>query len=190
MNDSFAIVPNQNVLESSTSNNRLLSSRKANEILAINEFVNKQVKESENAGKIVYDGMTLNELAAKLDRNLYSTLSGYGMVFAELSVKYDVDPYMALAIVLHETGCASGTCSYMARVCNNIGGMKGSGACAGGAYAKFSTLDAGIEAFFSNLSRNYYRKGLTTPESIGRKYAESTTWPTKVRYYIGKIKNS
>jgi len=138
--------------------------------------------------QIVYDGMTMEELGAKLDRSLKSTLSGYGAKFAELSLEYGVDPYVAIAIVLHETGCYSGRCSTLASQCNNIGGMKGSPGCGGGAYKRFSTLDEGIEAFIKNLSKNYYQKGLTTVELIGKKYAESKTWATKVNYYISKIK--
>ncbi len=144
----------------------------------------------EEVKEIVYDGMTLDELGNKLEKNLKSTLKGYGHTFAEYAIKYEVDPYLSLAIVLHETGCYSGKCSSLARKCNNIGGMKGSPGCGGGAYKKFKTLDAGIEAFFKNLSKNYYQKGLTTPEKIGKKYAQSTTWASRINYYIKLIKNS
>ncbi len=199
VDNSIAIIPNKTNLVSSISNNRLLS----NEILAINEKVNEKTEskttkkttstsktESNEKAKIVYDGMTLEQLAKKLDKNLKSTLKGYGMVFAKSSIKYGVDPYLAVAIVLHETGCASGTCSSLVRSCNNVGGMKGTKTCGGSSYAKFSSLNAGIDAFFKNLSNNYYKKGLKTPESIGKKYAESSTWATKIRYYMKKIKNS
>lgn len=137
---------------------------------------------------IVYDGMTLQELGAKLNRSLKSTLSGYGYEFAELSLEYGVDPYVALAIVLHETGCYYGECSTLARECNNIGGMKGNPGCGGGSYQRFSTLEEGMEAFIKNLSKNYYQVGLTTVEQIGKKYAEGNTWSTKVNNYILKIK--
>lgn len=209
VDDSLAIIPNKTNLVSSISNNRLLSSEKANEILAINESANEQKESkttktttkkttttttkktaSSSSAKVVYDGMTLEQLARKLDKNLKSTLKGYGMVFAKSSIKYGVDPYLATAIVLHETGCNSGTCSSLVRNCNNIGGMKGKNTCGGSSYAKFSSLSTGIDSFFSNLSNNYYKKGLKTPESIGKKYAESSTWATRIRYYMKKIKNS
>lgn len=190
--DNNTIIPT-NTLVSSISNNRLLSSNNANEILAINEYANKASESTttlEETEEIVYDGMTIDALANKLDKNLKSTLKGYGMVFAESSIKYGVDPYLALAIVLHETGCASGTCSTLVKSCNNVGGMKGAGSCGGSSYARFKTLESGIDAFFKNLSNNYYKKGLKTPESIGKKYAESKTWATNIRYYMKKIKNS
>ncbi len=207
VDDSLTIIPNKTNLVSSISNNRLLSSENANEILAINDAANEQKESkttkttkkkttttkkttSSSSTKVVYDGMTLEQLAKKLDKNLKSTLKGYGMVFAKSSIKYGVDPYLAVAIVLHETGCNSGTCSSLVRNCNNVGGMKGKNTCGGSSYAKFSSLNTGIDAFFKNLSNNYYKKGLKTPESIGKKYAESSTWATKIRYYMKKIKNS
>ena len=114
---------------------------------------------------IVYNGMTMDELAAKLELSLNSNLKGYSMSFAKYSIEYGVDPYLALAISLHETGC-TWNCSSLVRKCNNVGGMKGSGC---GSYASFASLDEGIEAMIRNLANNYIKKGLTTPESIGKK---------------------
>ena len=51
-------------------------------------------------------------------------------------------------------------------------------------------LEACIEAFFKNLSSNYYKKGLKTPEQIGKKYAESSTWASRIRFYVNQIQNS
>ena len=59
---------------------------------------------------IVYDNMTLDELAEKLNRSLNSTLSGQGYTFASYAVEQNIDPYLSVAIVLHETGC-KWTCS-------------------------------------------------------------------------------
>ena len=137
---------------------------------------------------IVYDGMTLEELGSKLNRSMKSTLEGYGERFASLAITYGVDPYVGLAIAVHETGCYFGVCSTLASQCNNIGGMKGGPSCGGGSYQRFATLDEGIEAFIKNLSKNYYQMGLTTVEQIGKKYAEGNTWATKVNNYILKIK--
>lgn len=136
---------------------------------------------------IVYDGMTMTELANKLDRSLGSTLTGTGYTFASESLALGIDPYLAVAIVLHETGCRWG-CSYLVRACNNVGGMKGSPGCNGGSYASFATLDDGIRSYLSNLHRNYYTYGLTTPETIGPKYAASTAWASKVNWYIDYIR--
>lgn len=137
--------------------------------------------------EIVYDGMTLNELAEKLNRYLKSNLSGMGMVYASKSIELGVDPYLAVAISMHETGCKWG-CSKLTRECNNVGGMKGKPSCGSGSYRKFDTLEEGITKFIENIANNYYAYGLTTPEAMNHKYAESKTWATKVNNYINEIK--
>lgn len=138
---------------------------------------------------VVYDGLTMNELADKLNRSLGSTLSGTGYTFASKSLTLGIDPYLAVAIVLHETGC-KWECSYLVQACNNVGGMKGSPGCGGGSYAAFSTLDEGIDSYLNNLYRNYYAYGLTSPETIGPKYAASTVWPSKIYYYMDAIRSN
>lgn len=139
------------------------------------------------AEPIVYDGLTLNELAAKLNKSLKSTLSGTGLSFAKYAVEMGIDPYIAVAIVLHETGC-NYKCSAQVRQCYNVGGMKGGPSCNGTSYKKFSSLDAGIYGFMYNLKTNYFDKGLNTPEKMNKKYAASKTWSTKVNHYVNKIK--
>ena len=137
---------------------------------------------------IVYDGLTMNQLADKLNRSLNSTISGKGYLIASYSLQLGIDPYMATAIILHETGC-NGTCSSLVRECNNVGGQKGGPSCGGGAYKAYPTLDEGIMGYLDNLYRNYYSYGLTTPETIGPKYAASTTWASQVNNYIALIKS-
>ena len=145
----------------------------------------EEVKEQlEPIPEVVYDGMTLDELSDKINRSLNSTISGKGYLIASHSLEMGVDPYMATAIMLHETGCKWG-CSYLVNACNNVGGQKGSGC---GAYAYFNSLDEGIMAFINNLSRNYIDYGLTTPELINPKYAEDPNWAKNVNKYIEQIK--
>lgn len=136
---------------------------------------------------IVYDGLTMNQLAEKLNRSLNSTIAGTGYAFASKSLELGVDPYLAVAIVLHETGCAW-NCSELVNACNNVGGMQGSPSCGGGTYAAFPTLEDGIQSYLNNLYHNYYALGLTTPETIGPKYAASTAWPSKINWYISSIR--
>lgn len=145
----------------------------------------EETKEQERV--IVYDNMTMDELAEKLNKSMYGILTGKGYVYASYSIQYGVDPYVALAITLHETGCKWG-CSYLATNCNNIGGQKGSNTCPGTGYARFNTLDEGIESFFSNLAYNYYNQGLTDVYSIHKKYAQDPNWPTYINNYINEIK--
>ena len=137
---------------------------------------------------IVYDGLTMQQLADKLNRSLNSTISGKGYLIASYSLQLGIDPYVATAIILHETGC-NGTCSTLVRECNNVGGQKGSPGCGGGAYKAYATLDEGIMGYLDNLYRNYYAVGLTTVEAIGPKYAASTTWASQVNNYVSLIRS-
>ena len=136
----------------------------------------------------VYEGMTLEELAAKLDRNLGSGIvAGKGLLIATECINKGVDPYVAVAILLHETGCRY-SCSSLARTCYNFGGQKGSPGCNGGAYKRYNSIDEGLVGFIDNLYRNYYSKGLTTVAAIGPRYAESNTWVSKINTYVAQIR--
>lgn len=138
----------------------------------------------------VYDGMTLEELAAKINRNLGDGyIAGKGELLASYCLEKGVDPYIATAIMLHETGCRA-KCSNLVRQCNNVGGQKGSPGCGGGAYKTFNTLDEGIYGFVNNLYKNYYAHGLNTVETIAPRYAEGNTWAGKINWYVNLIKNS
>ena len=136
----------------------------------------------------VYEGMTLEELAIKLDRNLGTDIvAGKGALIASECVNKGVDPYVAVAILLHETGCKH-SCSRLARTCNNFGGQKGAPGCNGGAYKAYNSIDEGLVGFIDNLYRNYYTRGLNTVESIGPRYAESNTWVSKINSYVSQIR--
>ena len=136
----------------------------------------------------VYEGMTIDELAAKLNRNLGDGyIAGKGYLIASQCIEKGVDPYVAVAIMLHETGCKH-NCSSLVKTCNNVGGQKGAPGCNGGAYKAYATLDEGIIGFINNLYKNYYSKGLNTIESIAPKYAASTAWPGKIRSYVEQIR--
>lgn len=159
------------------------------EIVKIMEFDVNDVSKKTVVAEIVYEDLTFDELTTKLNKSLSSTLTNKGAVFASNSLKYGVDPYLALAIVLHETGCKWG-CSSLVVNCNNVGGVKGSPSCGGGSYRYYSSLDAGIEAFIRNLKYNYYDYGLNTASKMQRKYTGgSTTWALKVENYIIEIKS-
>ncbi len=138
-------------------------------------------------GKIVWDGLTMSELSDKLNRSLNSDLAGKGELFATHSLELGMDPYLAVAITLQETGC-QWDCSYLVKACNNVGGQKGSPGCNGGSYKAYSTLDEGIIGYLDNLYYNYYAYGLTTAETMNPKYAESPAWAYNVNSYIDKIK--
>ena len=135
--------------------------------------------------KEVYGDLTMSELAAKLDRSLKNELAGKGELIASYSIANGVDPFIATAIMLHETGC-EWNCSKLVKQCNNVGGQKGKGNC--GAYRSFETLDLGIKGCIDNLAWNYFRKGLNTPEQINRTYAANPEWHKKINNYVAKLK--
>ena len=135
--------------------------------------------------ELVYEGMTLDELAAQLNRSLKGEIANQGYLIASYSLEKDVDPYIATAIMLLETGC-NGKCSTLVTKCHNVGGQVGTGC---GKYRSFETLEAGIKGFIDNLSKNYFSKGLDTPKEINKKYATSKEWYKKVESYIKTIKN-
>lgn len=137
------------------------------------------------AKKIVYDNMTLEELSSKLERSLNDDLKGKGHLIASYSLEKGVDPYLATAIMLQETGCAW-KCSTIVKKCNNVGGQKGKGC---GSYSAYPTLDKGITSFIDGLSKNYISKGITTTKEINKRYAADKTWHEKIDAYILKIKN-
>ncbi|MBO6145668.1 MAG: glucosaminidase domain-containing protein [Bacilli bacterium] len=135
---------------------------------------------------IVYDNMTMSELSAKLNRSMKDTIAGKGELLASYSLEKGVDPYVALSIILLESGCNSGRCSGLTRNCYNVGGQKGSPGCNGGSYKAFSNIDEGIKSFVDNLA-TYYARGLNTPEKMNSRYAESQVWAQKVRSYMSSI---
>ena len=65
----------------------------------------------------------MEELISKLNNILSSDLTDKGESFAKYSIELGVDPYLAVAIAMHETGC-TWNCSYLAKTCNNVGGQK------------------------------------------------------------------
>lgn len=138
----------------------------------------------------VFDGLTMEELAAKLDKNLGNDImGGKGYFIASNCIEKEVNPYIATAIILHETGCGT-KCSNLARYCYNVSGQKGRPGCNGGSFKKFDSLDEGIMGLVNNLYKNYYSVGLDTVEKIAPKYAEGNTWAGKINYFVNKIKNS
>ena len=136
---------------------------------------------------IIFDGLTEEELITKINRSLNSDLENMGELFVTYSLEKGVDPYLAVAISLHETGCKWG-CSTLVKQCNNVGGQVGKPSCNGGSYRSYETLEEGIKGFIDNLARNYINMGLTTPEEINSKYAADKNWASKVNKYIEEIK--
>ena len=178
-------------IDSLATNTNLIIKRKENNIEREDIQLLKEIKvETTNASLLrqeVFEGMTLDELAEKINRTLKNEISGQGYTIANKCIELGVDPYIATAIIMHETGCGQNSCSNIARNCFNFGGQKGSGC---GAYKKYNSIEEGLEGMITNLYNNYYSHGLNTVESIGPRYAESNTWVSKINWYVNKIRNT
>ena len=162
-----------------------ISNRKTTELEPANLLADASVEDIEEE-PIVFDGLTEEELIAKINRSLNSDLEGKGELFVTYSLEKGVDPYLAVAISLHETGC-KWECSRLVKQCNNVGGQVGKPSCNGGSYRSYETLEEGIKGFIDNLARNYINMGLTTPEQMNPKYAADKNWASKVNKYIEEI---
>ncbi len=140
-------------------------------------------------GPVVFNNLTEYQLIDQINASLNSDISNKGSLIVSKSLELGVDPYLATAIILHETGC-TWSCSTLVKQCNNVGGMKGSPGCNGGSYKSFSSLDEGIISYIEMLDKYYIEKGLNTPELMNSKYAASTSWAYKVNLYIEDIKKN
>lgn len=133
--------------------------------------------------------LLISETISKLDNNLKNELSGLGGIFVEYYKQTGLDPFLAAAIVLHETGC-NWNCSNLVKECFNYGGMKGGeNKYKDTNYTCYSSKEEGLNAYLNMLYNNYYSKGLTTPELINPKYASSLEWSVVVNKYINMLKS-
>ena len=152
--------------------------------VAMSEFT---LKEEEYQQELYFNGEHVDDIGKKIEKYVNSTLNGKGQFIAEYSISVGLDPYLAAAVMLQETGCYW-TCSRMVKTCNNVGGNKGKPSCNGGSYRKFNTIEDGIK-FAINKLNSYYKKGKTTAKEINPHYAQDKTWYKKVNKYMKKIKS-
>lgn len=156
--------------------------KKKNENKQVEEHKEPEVKTT----NLSYENETVDAIAAKIDKEFNNELKGKGYLYASYSISKGVNPYLAAAISLEETGC-KWNCSSLVKNCHNVGGMKGSGC---GEYGYFNDLDSGIKAFIDNIHKNYVLYGLTTADTMNHKYAENPLWARNVNAYITRIKNN
>lgn len=152
-----------------------------------NEY-QEYLKQLEYEKKHTFNGEKDTEIARKINKYFNSTLKGKGEFLVNYSLEVGLDPYLAAAVMLQETGCYW-TCSKLTRSCNNVGGQKGKPSCNGGSYRKFDTLEEGMK-FTINKLNSYYQKGYKTPAQINRFYATDKTWHEKVQRYMNKLKKA
>ncbi len=124
-------------------------------------------------------------------------LSGKEDKVAEIAEKYGLEPEFLASIMCLETGYGT---SYILNNCNNPGGTTGSGS--GGSYttsdgrtfAKYNSIDDGIEAMAKNLSGYTRYEGVNSVDidnvdAIGAKYCVGGDWANKVRSIYKQLKS-
>ena len=138
----------------------LIAKAEANEnkeVIQIDQEEEKSLKTQKNA--------ELESLEKIEELSSECTLDEVSCKIKEVAQNYGVDWRLAVAISMHETWDYT---SYIFKHQNNVGGlwngMKGE-------FYSYESLDAGIEAYISNLKTNYYDEGRTTIEMIQPKYA-------------------
>lgn len=132
--------------------NNLTETNEKVSLVQIYQEEEKSQETEENTVKIDEEKCTFDEVSCKIK---------------EVADNYNVDYKLAIAISKHETGTYT---SLAFKDLNNVGGMmywteKGM------LLKRYDTLEEGIEAFVSNLKRNYIDMGLTSIEEIQKKYA-------------------
>ena len=111
-----------------------------------------------------------------------------GLIDYFTSIYDDVDPALAKSIALIESGYTS---KYMLSKNNIFGGMSNKGLIA------YKNINYGVLKYIKLLNDQYYAKGLTTVETIGRKYnpiktangkkTANPTWVSNVTKYMSKF---
>lgn len=112
-----------------------------------------------------------------------------------VSMLYGIDYKMAIAIAKHETGNYTSN-AYLNK--NNVGGMMfWDNITKSSKLITYDNLDIGVDAFVSNLKRNYYDLGLDTIEEIQKKYAPigvandpnnlNSNWVLGVKKYYNQL---
>jgi hypothetical protein len=119
---------------------------------------------SEETGAVLCQpkgNLTVGSLNQRLQGK--GVFEGKAAILISAGERNGVDPVLLTAIALHETGNGK---SNAVRTKNNPGGLMGKGG-----LMTFPSLEVGIDKMASNLGENYIAQGLTTPETIQRKYA-------------------
>jgi hypothetical protein len=126
---------------------------------------------------IEYKTVDRVEILEKFLKKYNSPLTASAETFVKVADKYDLD-YRLLPSI----SCVESTCGkFLIQETHNPFGW-------GGGYIYFRSYDEAIERVGKGLSDIYLSRGLDTVEKIAPVYAPpSTTWASKVRYFMNQI---
>lgn len=111
-----------------------------------------------------------------------SPLAGYGELIITLSEKYNIDPYLFVAIAQQESNLGK---KMPADDCHNAWGY--------GIHTKgrlcFNSWEEGIESVMKGLAEKYIEQGLTEPEDIMKIYTPRSngSWAKGVRQFMQEL---
>ena len=171
-----------------------LTSDKANKVINNDNKVIEKVEEQEETEVIEVEDVE------KVDNTLNSCDMDYtSCKIKETAMLYGIDWKLSIAIARHECGYKDEKyISNAYKQKNNVGGMMYYDATTKTSkLMKFETIDAGIEAYISNLKRNYFDLGLDTIAEIQPKYAPinaandpyglNNVWQIGVKAYLSQL---
>ncbi|OGY18352.1 MAG: hypothetical protein A2900_04300 [Candidatus Chisholmbacteria bacterium RIFCSPLOWO2_01_FULL_50_28] len=111
-----------------------------------------------------------------------SPLAGYGQFIVQAAERYDVDPYLFIAIAQQESNLGK---KMPSSDCYNAWGY--------GIHSRgtlcFTSWEEGIETVLKGLSNKYLERGLTDPEDIMRTYTpfSNGSWASGVDQFIEEL---
>lgn len=158
----------------------------------------QNVKAQEERDSVLSDNkVTISNLPEDLF-NKDGILAGKEDKVAEIAEKYGLEPEFLASIMCLETGYGT---SSLCNNCNNPGGTTGSGSAGsyttsdGRTFAKYNSIEEGIEAMAKNLAGYTKYDGVTSVDidhvdAIGAKYCVGGDWANKVKTIYNKIKSS
>ena len=140
-----------------------------------------QIKFQETAEVLTLDEKKVEVFSSgsRQDLNNLDPEAIKGMMQA-IAPEYGIDWKLVYAIGYHESGNYT---SALARNQNNFFGRKARS----GGYASWATPEEGIRDEFRYLKERYFDRGLTTPSSINRVYAEDGSWHYKVESVMASL---
>lgn len=111
-----------------------------------------------------------------------SPMQGYGKFIVEMSEKYNVDPYLFIAIAQQESNLGKKMPSDDCHNCWGFGIHSRGTLC-------FSSWEEGIETVLKGLSEKYIGKGLTNPEDIMPIYTplSNGSWSFGVNQFMQEL---
>lgn len=110
--------------------------------------------------------VTVEQLRSYLEKT-DTVLKDKADKFYELGVWYDIDPAFAIAVARKETSLGKNTCASISRNCNNFFCIKKRGLKSCGEWARYDSVDEGIEDFYRLIDRNYVTNDQVTIAAVG-----------------------